>query len=148
PFGDVVLDDSGRPLVFASAGIGITPMAGMLSHLVAAGSHVDVTVLHADLNESSFALRRQVLADVRALPNATMYVWYEHGANGSLPVDGRFAGMMDVSRVDLPIDATYTICGPLPFMQAIRGALLDREVAARDIEYEVFGPDLWQADAD
>jgi nitric oxide dioxygenase len=148
PFGDVVLDDSGRPLVFASAGIGITPMAGMLSHLVAAGSHVDVTVLHADLNESSFALRRQVLADVRALPNATMYVWYEHGANGSLPVDGRFAGMMDVSRVDLPIDATYTICGPLPFMQAIRSALLDREVAARDIQYEVFGPDLWQADAD
>src|SRR4051812_17189207 len=32
PFGDVVLDDS-RPVVFASAGIGITPMAGMLSHL-------------------------------------------------------------------------------------------------------------------
>ena len=35
PYGDVVLDDSGRPVVFASAGIGITPMAGMLSHLAA-----------------------------------------------------------------------------------------------------------------
>src|ERR671921_1910043 len=46
PFGDVVLDDSGRPLVFASAGIGVTPMAGMLSHLVAAGSHLQVHVLH------------------------------------------------------------------------------------------------------
>jgi nitric oxide dioxygenase len=55
PFGDVVLDDSGRPLVFCSAGIGIAPMAGMLSHLVAAGSHFDVRVLHADLNEESFA---------------------------------------------------------------------------------------------
>ena len=38
PRGDVVLDDSGRPVVFANAGIGITPIAGMLSHLVAAGS--------------------------------------------------------------------------------------------------------------
>ena len=38
PYGDVVLDDSGRPVVFASAGVGITPMAGMLSHLAAAGS--------------------------------------------------------------------------------------------------------------
>src|SRR5262249_27434897 len=39
PFGALVLDDySGRPMVFASAGIGITPMAGMLSHLAAAGS--------------------------------------------------------------------------------------------------------------
>jgi nitric oxide dioxygenase len=148
PFGDVVLDDSGCPLVFASAGIGIAPMAGMLSHLVAAGSHVDVTVLHADLNEESFALRRQVLDDVRALTNATLHVWYEQGAHGSLPVDGRFAGTMDVSRVDVPVDASYAICGPLPFMQAIRGALLDRGVAARDIQYEVFGPDLWQADAD
>src|SRR3954452_2443079 len=40
PFGDVVLDDSGRPVVFLSAGIGITPMAGMLSHLTAARSRL------------------------------------------------------------------------------------------------------------
>ena len=52
PYGDVVLDDSGRPVVFASAGIGITPMAGMLSHLTAAGSHLPITLLHADLAEA------------------------------------------------------------------------------------------------
>jgi nitric oxide dioxygenase len=148
PFGDVVLDDSGRPLVFCSAGIGITPMAGMLSHLVAAGSHFDVTVMHADVNEESFALRRQVLADVRALPNAKIHIWYEQGADGSLDVDGRYVGTMDVSAVGLPGDAAFYLCGPLPFMQAIRGALLDRGVTAADIQYEVFGPDLWQADAD
>lgn len=34
PFGALSLDDdTGSPMVFASAGIGITPMAGMLSHL-------------------------------------------------------------------------------------------------------------------
>ena len=38
PYGEVVLDDAGRPAVFASAGMGIAPMAGMLSHLVTAGS--------------------------------------------------------------------------------------------------------------
>jgi nitric oxide dioxygenase len=31
-------------------------------------------------------------------------------------------------------------------MQGIRSALIDRGVPARDIQYEVFGPDLWQAD--
>jgi nitric oxide dioxygenase len=31
-------------------------------------------------------------------------------------------------------------------MQAVRSALIDRNVPARDIQYEVFGPDLWQAD--
>lgn len=148
PFGDVVLDDSGRPVVFASAGIGITPMAGMLSHLVAAGSDLDVRVLHADSTEESFPLRQQVLDDVRRLPNASMHVWYEQGAGGTLPVDGRHAGRMDLTEADLPDGAAYYLCGPLPFMQSVRGALLRRGVTPADIQYEVFGPDLWQADAD
>jgi nitric oxide dioxygenase len=67
PFGDVVLDDSGHPVVFVSAGIGISPMAGMLSHLVAAGSHLKIIMRHADLNELSFPLRLQVLNDIRSL---------------------------------------------------------------------------------
>jgi nitric oxide dioxygenase len=145
PFGDVVLDDS-RPVVFASAGIGITPMAGMLSHLVTAGSHLPITLLHADVDEASFALRGQILGDVQRLPGASAHVWYERGADSSLPVDGVHAGIMDLDEVKLPEDAGYYLCGPLPFMQAVRSALIDRGVAARDIQYEVFGPDLWQAD--
>jgi nitric oxide dioxygenase len=146
PFGDVVLDDSGRPVVFLSAGIGVTPMAGMLSHLTAAGSRLPITVLHADVDEESFALRRQVLDDVRRLPGARLHVWYERGAHGTLPVDGVHAGTVDLDEVDLPVDAAYYLCGPLPFMRAVRSALLDRGVPPRDIQYEVFGPDLWQAD--
>jgi nitric oxide dioxygenase len=148
PYGDVVLYDGGRPVVFASAGIGITPMAGMLSHLVTAGSHLPVMLLHADLDEKSFALRRQVAGDVAALPNASLHVWYERGADTELPVADVFAGMMDLSRVSLPDDAIYYLCGPVPFMQSLRSTLIDRGVRARDIQYEVFGPDLWQADAE
>ena len=42
----------------------------------------------------------------------------------------------------------YLVLGLLtiPFLAAIRGALIERGVAAQDIQYEVFGPDLWQAD--
>src|SRR5687767_7424421 len=101
PFGDVVLDDSGRPVVFASAGIGITPMAGMLSHLTAAGSHLPITLLHADVDESSFALRRQVVDDVQALPGAAMHVWYEQGAQTALPIEVH-AGVLDLDDVKLP----------------------------------------------
>ncbi|MGY1633129.1 globin domain-containing protein [Geodermatophilus sp. SYSU D01186] len=147
PFGDVVLDDS-RPAVFASAGIGVTPMAGMISHLVAAGSHLDVTLLHADLDESSWPLRRQLVDDVKGLADGKLHVWFERGAQCSLPVDGVHEGMMDLTEVDLADDAVYYLCGPLPFMKAVRSALIDRGVAPRDIQYEVFGPDLWQADAE
>ncbi|MER5398568.1 globin domain-containing protein [Streptomyces sp. NPDC002599] len=148
PYGDVVLDDSGRPVVFATAGIGITPMAGMLSHLVEAESRLPITVLHADLDEASFALRRQVVSDVLELRNAEMYLWYEKGAQTNEPVKGVFDGLMDLSHVDLPDNAVYYMCGPLAFMQPLRSALLGRGVAPRDIQYEVFGPDLWQADLD
>jgi nitric oxide dioxygenase len=146
PFGDVVLDDSGRPVVFISAGIGITPMAGMLSHLSAAGSGLPITLLHADVDEASFALRQQVSEDVRSLPHASVHVWYERGADSSLHLDGVHDGQLDLDDVELPDDAGYYLCGPLPFMKAVRSALLDRGVPARDVQYEVFGPDLWQAD--
>jgi nitric oxide dioxygenase len=146
PFGDVWLDDSGRPVVFASAGIGVTPMAGMISNLVAAGSQLAVHLWHADRNEAALPLRRQVLDDLRTLPNGSAHVWYEDGAAGELPVDGVHAGYLDLDDVELPDGAAYYLCGVLPFMQHLRSGLIARGVPARDIQYEVFGPDLWQAD--
>jgi nitric oxide dioxygenase len=102
--------------------------------------------LHADAHEGTFALRRQVVSDILALRNASIHVWYEEDAQSHEPVWGCYAGMMDLTQVDLPADATYYMCGPVPFMQAVRSALIDRGVPAQDIQYEVFGPDLWQAD--
>jgi nitric oxide dioxygenase len=147
PFGALALDDyTGFPLVFASAGIGITPMAGMISHLVKAGSHLPIMLLHADHNEDSFALRRQVLNDIAALPGASAYVWYEQGADSKLPVAGAFSGEMDISQVNLPDNACYHLCGPIPFMHEIHSALTKHGVQPQDVQYEVFGPDLWHAD--
>jgi nitric oxide dioxygenase len=149
PSGAVALDDyAGRPIVFMSAGIGITPMAGMLSHLARAGSRLPVMLLHADLCEDRFALRRQVLGDTGALPGASAYVWYEQGAHSQLPVAGVFPGEMNISQVSLPDNASYYLCGPIPFMHEIHSALTGGGVSAEDIQYEVFGPDLWHADYD
>jgi nitric oxide dioxygenase len=150
PFGDVVLDDSGRPVVFCSAGIGVAPMAGMLSHLVQAGSRLSITLLHADADEASFPLRRQIAADVESLSDASLHVWFENGGDSGteLRYDGVHPGLMDLSSFDLPDDALFYLCGPLPFMRAVREQLLARGIPPRDIQYEVFGPDLWQADTD
>jgi nitric oxide dioxygenase len=100
------------------------------------------------VNEGSFALRRQVVSDILALRNASIHLWYEKGTGSNEPVDGVYPGMMDLSHVTLPDNAWYYLCGPIPFLQAVRSALIERNVAPRDIQYEVFGPDLWQADLD
>jgi nitric oxide dioxygenase len=144
PFGDVVLEYTDRPVVLASAGIGITPMAGMLSHLVKSGSQRQVILLHADDTAASFPLRAQVSGDLAALPDGTLHTWLLNPAAGADA--SAFSGFMDVSAVDLPEDAEYYLCGPLPFLKSVRSALVAGGVPPRDIQYEVFGPDLWLAD--
>jgi nitric oxide dioxygenase len=146
PFGDVVLEYTDRPLVLASAGIGITPMAGMLSHLVKSGSQRQVIVLHADDSEASFPLRGQVREDLAALPDGTLRTWFLNPTVGGSDSGAEFSGFMDISDVELPDDAEYYLCGPLPFLKSVRSALIAGGVPAKDIQYEVFGPDLWLAD--
>jgi hypothetical protein len=64
-------------------------------------------LLHVDVDEGSVALRRQqVVSDVLALRNASLHLWYEKGDQTHEPVDGCHAGMMDLSQVDLPDNAT------------------------------------------
>ena len=58
------------------------------------------------------------------------------------------AGVMNLGDMKLPDNAWYHLCDPIPFMQAVRGALIERGIPPADVQYEVFGPDLWQADLD
>ncbi|MFI7741972.1 globin domain-containing protein [Kocuria rhizosphaericola] len=146
PSGDVVLEYSDRPLVLASAGIGVTPMAGMLSHLVKDGSQRTVRFFHADTSPETFALRGQIEEDLGALQDGSLTAWFEQPAGTGQRSGDEREGFMDLRAMDLPNDAQYYLCGPLPFMQAVRSALIARGVPARDIQYEVFGPDLWLAD--
>ncbi|WP_055554987.1 globin domain-containing protein [Streptomyces sp. NBRC 110028] len=142
PFGDVVLDDSDAPLVLVSAGIGCTPMAGMLEHLAATGSTRRVWVLHADRSPADHALRDDVRRLVSRLPDARAEFWYERDTDGE---PGARSGLMDVHGLALPTDADVYLCGSLSFMRAVRTQLLQSGVPARRIRYEVFGPDLWLA---
>lgn len=148
PFGDVVLEYTDRPVVLASAGIGITPMAGMLSHLVKAGAQRKVLFLHANDSAGSYALREQVTEDLKKLPDASMATWLTSAGpdEAAATHSDVFPGFMNVRDIDLPEDAEYYLCGPVVFMQSVRTALVARGVPPKDIQYEVFGPDLWLAD--
>ncbi|MGW4560851.1 globin domain-containing protein [Streptomyces sp. NPDC004561] len=145
PFGDVVLDDADTPLVLVSAGIGCTPMVGMLEHLAATGSVRPVWVLHADRTPEDHALCADTCRLVGQLPEARAEFWYEEEAAEE---PGRRTGLMDLAGLDLPTDADVYLCGSLPFMRAVRTQLLQAGVPARSIRYEVFGPDLWLAHAE
>ncbi|GGR95158.1 hemin transporter [Streptomyces aureoverticillatus] len=148
PYGDLVLD--GRtggatdttPLLLASAGIGVTPMIAMLEHLAGTGHPAPVTVVHADRSPADHALRADHLAYTGKLPDAAAHFWYEHPEPGH-PADR--TGRVDLAGVEVAPGTRAYLCGPVPFMKAVRGRLIAKGVAPADIHYEVFGPDLWRA---
>ncbi|MFF1798628.1 hemin transporter, partial [Kitasatospora sp. NPDC058263] len=74
------------------------------------------------------------------LPNAVAHVFYERPV-GDWPAER--TGLVDLSTVTVPAGTVAYLCGPLPFLRSVRAQLLAAGVAAADIHYEVFGPDLW-----
>ncbi|WP_431955719.1 globin domain-containing protein [Nocardia lijiangensis] len=144
PFGDLVLHDDDAPLLLVSAGIGCTPMMGMLSHLADTADRRPISVIHADRAPSSHAHRAELAELVDRLPFAVMHRWYEDlGARS--PEDRLREGRADLGEITVYDGTRAYLCGPLPFMLGMREALLGKGVAAQNIHYEVFGPDSWAA---
>ncbi|WP_052868508.1 globin domain-containing protein [Streptomyces niger] len=140
PFGDVVLPEGDGPLLLASAGIGTTPVLAILGHLAATGATRRVLVLHGDRTPADHAHRAELRALVDALPGAELHLWYEEPGDAAPEAA---PGRPTVADLALPADLTAYLCGPLPFLRAVRGDLLRAGVPAEAVHYEVFGPDLW-----
>ncbi|MFD5466661.1 globin domain-containing protein [Kitasatospora sp. NPDC127059] len=140
PLGDIFLADGDGPVLLASAGIGNTPMTAMLDHLAATGSTRRVVSVHGDRDQLSHAFRADLEQLTAKLADATAHVFYEQPL-GEWPAER--TGLVDLSTVEIPAGTTAYLCGPLPFLRAVRGQLLAAGVPAADIHYEVFGPDLW-----
>ncbi|EKT78856.1 MULTISPECIES: globin domain-containing protein [Rhodococcus] len=144
PFGDLVLQDDDAPLLLVSAGIGCTPMMGMLSHLADTEDSRPISVLHADRSPSNHAHRAELTELVERLPFAVMHRWYED--LGARRPEGHLReGRADLGEVTIAPGTRAYLCGPLPFMLGMREALLAKQVPAENIHYEVFGPDSWAA---
>ncbi|OUD00994.1 globin domain-containing protein [Streptomyces swartbergensis] len=141
PYGDLVLDAGpDTPLLLASAGIGVTPIAAMPAHLAESGHRAPVTVVHGDRSPATHALRTDHEAYAAKLPDASVHFWYEQDAPA-----GTRSGLVDLADVPVAPGTRAYLCGPLPFMRAVRAQLIGKSVAPADIHYEVFGPDLWPA---
>ncbi|MFD5872035.1 globin domain-containing protein [Streptomyces sp. NPDC060322] len=140
PSGDLALHDADTPLLLASAGIGVTPMLSMLHHLALSSSARRIHVVHADRAPAHHIHREEQAELVSRLENASLHLWYESGAGPEAS-----EGTVNLGRLPLPPRTDAYLCGPLPFMRAVRAGLLHGGLSASAIHYEVFGPDLWQS---
>jgi len=147
PYGDFapVLEGAG-PMVLLSAGVGVTPMVSVLNTLAARRSPRKVVFASAARSLAHLAHVQDVARAQAQLPGLSVHWFLESGETAE--VAGRTAqpGRMDAAKLlDAEgglAQADFYLCGPLPFMQAQRQALLARGVAADRMHREVFGPDL------
>lgn len=145
PFGDLhPAEQIGQPFVLVSAGVGITPMIGILEALAAEHPDTRVQVLHADRSDTAHALRERQHELIAALPNATLDVWYEDGVTAGAP--GVHPGLLNLAGIDVPADAQIYLCGGAGFVQAVRTQLLGRGIAAERVHCELFSPNDWLLD--
>jgi len=147
PCGEFVFDagaDTGRPVVFISGGVGITPVLSMLHAAVDAQIDRDIYFVHAARSRRVHAFAAEVRELAARHPRVQTHICHEMADAGCR--EGR--DFDTLGRVDAALlrrlvpgpDADFYFCGPPAFMKATLSILRDWEVADERIRYEFFGP--------
>ena len=135
--------DEHRPLVLASAGIGITPVLAMLHALAAQPSTREIWWLYGARNGKHHPFVQESRALLRLLPRGRSQIWYSRPtAEDRLGTDFDAAGHMTVASFEalkVPRDADFYLCGPTAFMYALGTALAVGGVPSTRIHTETFG---------
>ncbi len=143
PRGSFILDESERPVVLVSAGIGVTPMLAMLHALHDRRSTRDIWWFQGARNRSEHAFAEEttsLLDDFAHLhrricysaPGPTDRAGRDYDAVGRVTAD-------TLAAANAPVDGDYYLCGPTPFMDALRGSLAALGVPAERLHTEIFG---------
>lgn len=138
PAGAFTLNDSARPLVLISGGVGITPTLAMLDAALATGRPIHF--IHAARNGRVHAFRDHIDALERKHPQLQRFYCYAEDGATAAHASGYLdtallAGWLPASR---DVDAYYL--GPLPFMQAVKRSLGELGVPVSQSHHEFFGP--------
>ena len=142
PMGAFVLkENSDKPLVLISAGIGITPLISMLYEAMNTTRKI---IFVQAVNNSSVQTFAKELKDIEdKCSDMKSIVFYssplEHDIQGKdYDHEGRISSHW-ISK-NLPMDGEFYFCGPPPFMDIINESLLELGVTKENINFEFFGP--------
>ncbi len=143
PKGEFVLnEDSERPVVLLSGGVGLTPMVSML-HALAQNNDRDVYFVHACDSGNVHAFGQEIRELAKQSDRILSHFCYREPGVDDVPgrdFDSEGFVTKEILQQILPLD-DYDIylCGPTIFMQRMYDLLSDLGVSADRIDYEFFG---------
>ncbi|MGP3990098.1 MOSC domain-containing protein [Streptomyces sp. 3N207] len=145
PHGHVTLDTTAtRPLVLASAGIGITQTLAMLRACVAEQPSREVLLCHTARDTQSLALWREARDLIDTLPYGRAELFLTQASPGERERWGARSGRPDFGTLDalggpgVLTGAEAYLCGPVEFMRDARAGLTGRGMPESAVRQEVF----------
>jgi nitric oxide dioxygenase len=121
-------ENADRPLVLLSGGVGITPLISMLQEEAANGREI-IIAQSAD-NAAVQAFDAEIKTLATQYSNIKNHVIYKESD-----------GLINEKFIaELPQNADFYFCGPIPFMQHVRKLLLNNGIQGEQMSYEIFGP--------
>ncbi|MBB1521003.1 NO-inducible flavohemoprotein [Aquipseudomonas guryensis] len=139
PAGEFGLDESTLPLVFITAGVGITPSISMVEKAKSSGR--DITFIHFARNAAVHAFKDWLAQVSLTAPGMRSYVCYSEPEAGD-QADATGVATGDLLRQWAPnlADSQVYFLGPKPFMKAVYALLRELRVPEEKINFEFFGP--------
>lgn len=144
PAGAFTLPDGHGPLALVSAGVGVTPMVGMLRSVLSSGDDRLVWFIHGARDGDHHPLAEEVRALAAGRQNVRLHIAYSRPGSGDRK--GRHydsAGRVDgdlIAGLQIAPEADYFLCGPTAFMADIQADLERRGMPVDRIHTETFGP--------
>ncbi|MEG0297868.1 MAG: hypothetical protein RR620_14205 [Clostridium sp.] len=140
PLGNFYLnEESEKPLVLLSGGIGVTPVMSM--RYKAAEQGRKILFVQAVLNSSAHTFKEEVEKITDQYKNVQTAIFYQTPLEeDKINKDYDNVGFISEEwiRENLSIDAEFYFCGPLGFMKHIEKTLKSIGVKEEFINYELF----------
>lgn len=145
PAGDfTIADESHKPIVLLSGGIGLTPLMSMLNYLSESEPNRSVAFIHATGNSATFAFKEDVENLAAEHKNIQSFAIYDTPLEEDRTADNfDKEGYIDLDwlKSTLPSnEADFYYCGPVPFMKSVHESLKKWGIPKEHLHYEVFNP--------
>lgn len=129
PAGNFHLEQSPRPSVFLGAGVGVSPLWGLLQALIE--SKTEQPILWMDAYRSA---QEQLFAEeLASLETELQQIHFYEDQNGQMQLEKALAAPFGLA-------ANYYLCGPAGFMEAQRKQLREAGIPDAQIHLEEFTP--------
>lgn len=143
PAGKFVLQDNERAAVFIGGGIGVTPMLAMAEALE--GTDRKAHLLYSTRNSNFHSFQEEIKAISDHYHNVDTNIFYTRPLEGEVEgkdydVCGRIS--KEWMQKNLPLDADFYFCGPVPFMKTMYHNIVSLGVSEEHIYYEFFEPGI------